>query len=258
MEGLHFMQEHPCAIFTNDDKGDYFIRNQCFIQSLKTMENLMDINAFIIDCQNKQILYATQECFTFFGLKAAKNNHLKFDFLDNYICPKEFHRVAKVNFMILDFFYSLPEERRKHCYSTHDFKLKKENYTTVMNLKLSVLDMTECGNLRLSLCVLNHYSIQNKPCNTYIKMLDTGTVYELIPSSLKFVEVKTQKLTSKANMIIKLASNGKTEAEIADKLRISVNTVKYHKKQIFYRIGVKNMAEAIQWANNQKKMIKMT
>jgi len=77
-----------------------------------------------------------------------------------------------------------------------------------------------------------------------------------LPYSQKFVEVQTQKLTSKANLIIKLASNGKTEAEIANELGISINTVKYHKRQIFARIGVKNIAEAIQWSNNQKKMVK--
>lgn len=87
-------------------------------------------------------------------------------------------------------------------------------------------------------------------------MLDTGAVYEFIPSSQRFVEVKTQKLTSKADMVIKLASKGKTEVEIAKELKISINTVKYHKRQIFARLGVKNIAEAIQWTNNQKKMIK--
>lgn len=256
MEELHFMQEHPSERFTNEDKADYSEKNKCFIQSLNTMENLMDLNAFIIDNQNKQILYATQECFSFFGQKVTKNNYLEFDFLDNYICPLEIHRIAIINFVILDFFYSLPKNRRKHFHCTHDFKLKIGNNVTSMNIKLSVLDITKSGELRLSLCILSHNPIHNKSCNTYIKMLDTGTVYELLPSSLKFVEVKTQKLTSKANLIIKLASNGRTEAEIAKELKISINTVKYHKRQIFARIGVKNIAEAIQWANKQKKIIK--
>lgn len=256
MEELHFMQKHPNEIFADEDKIDYSERNKCFIQSLKTMENLMDINAFIIDNQNKQILHATQECFSLFTQKATEKKHLEFDFLDNFVCPQEIHRIAKMNFIILDFFYSLPKKRRKHFHCTHDFRLQIGNRITLMNIKLSVLDITEGGELRLSLCVLNHTPIHNKSCNTYIKMLDTGTVYELIPSSLKFVEVKTQKLTSKANLIIKLASNGKTEVEIAQELKISINTVKYHKRQIFARIGVKNIAEAIQWANKQKKIIK--
>ena len=39
-------------------------------------------------------------------------------------------------------------------------------------------------------------------------------------------------------------------------LGISLPTFKYHKKKIFARIGVKNTAEAIQWMNNQKKLVK--
>lgn len=256
MEELHFMQEHPSEKLTNQDKTDYSEKNKCFIQSLKTMENLMDINAFIIDNPNKQILYATQECFSFFSREVTKSNQLEFNFLDHYICSQEIHRIAKMNFTILDFFYSLPKKRRKSFHCTHDFRLQIGNRFTLMNIKLSVLDITENEELRLSLCILSHNPIPDKSCNTYIKMLDTGTVYELILSSLKFVEVKTQKLTSKANLIIKLASNGRTEAEIAQELKISINTVKYHKRQIFAQIGVKNIAEAIQWANKQKKMIK--
>lgn len=256
MEEIHFMQDHPNERITKEDQVDYSERNKCFIQSLKTMENLMDINAFIIDCQNKEILYATKECLSLFARKTAKMSQLEFDFLDDYLSPDEIHRIATINFSILDFYYSLPEKRRLNCYSTHDFRIKIKNNIALMNLKVSVLDLTECGDLRLSLCILSHKTFHNKPCGTYMKMLDTGTVYELIPSSLKFVEVKTQKLTSKANSILKLASNGKTEIEIANSLGISINTVKYHKRQIFARIGVKNTAEAIQWANNQKKMIK--
>lgn len=72
MEELHFMQKHPSEIFPNEDKIDYSEKNKCFIQSLKTMENLMDMNAFIIDNLNKQILYATQEFFPFLLKKQLK------------------------------------------------------------------------------------------------------------------------------------------------------------------------------------------
>lgn len=111
--------------------------------------------------------------------------------------------------------------------------------------------------MRLTLCVISTLT-SGKPGHAYIKMTDTGTVYEYMPVSQRFVEVKTQKLTSKANQVLKMASHGRTEPEIAQELGISINTVKYHKKQIFARLGVRNIAEAIYWSSNQKKLVKET
>ena len=125
----------------------------------------------------------------------------------------------------------------------------------LINQKITILDLTNDGVIRLTLCVIS-YPTAEKPGNAYLKLNDNSVVWQYIPSIDKFVEVKTQRLTSKAMKILKLASNGKTETEIAEILGISIPTVKYHKKKIFARIGVKNTAEAIQWMNNQKKLVK--
>ncbi len=118
-----------------------------------------------------------------------------------------------------------------------------------------MLDLTNDGALRLGLCVIS-FPTAEKPGNAYVKMNDNSVVYQYMPSSGKFVEVKTQKLTPRATSILKLASNGKTDAQTAELLGLSLYTVKWHKKQIFARLGVKNTAEAIQWMNNQKRLVK--
>ncbi len=126
----------------------------------------------------------------------------------------------------------------------------------LMNQKVTILDLTNDGVIRLGLCVIS-YPTTDKPGNAYVKLNDNSAVLQYIPSTHTFVEVKTQRLTPKSMTLLKLASNGKTEAEIAEKLGISIHTVKYHKKKkIFAQIGVKNTAEAIQWMNNQKKLVK--
>lgn len=256
MEKLHFVQSHPNHTFSEEDKTDYSEQDKYFIQCLKAIENMMDIDAYIIDYKNKRVLYATKSCSFYFGKDVNEHSFFGIQHLDKILLPEEVSRISIVNSKVYDFFYSLPKERRLKCYFTQDYKIAARNGDAVLiNHRGSILSLTEEGALRLTLCVIS-YPTSDKVGNAYIKMLDTGLVYEFIPSSQRFVEVKTQKLTPKADMIIKLASNGKTESEIAKELGISINTVKYHKQQIFSRIGVRNIAEAIQWANNQKKMIK--
>ena len=251
----HFVQWHPLHIFSEDDKTNYSDRDACFIQSLKRMEQIMDINAYIIDFKNQRILYATKGCSIFLGNTQIDSNSYKgLKCMDRIIHPEDLTHLATINRIVYDFFYALPEERRLKGYFTQDFRVQvNPNKTVLINHRGTVLDLTKDGVLRLTLCVISHPT-GNKPGKAYIKMTDTNTAYEYIQSAQKFIEVKTQKLTSKSTSVLELASNGKSEAQIAEILGISINTVKYHKKKIFAQTETKNITEAVQWMNNQKRL----
>ncbi len=166
--------------------------------------------------------------------------------------------ITRCNAKVFEYFYSLPLHKRLkfNGYFTYDISIEdKKGKMSLINKKITILDLTNDGVIRLGLCVIS-YPTTEKPGNAYLKLNDNSIVLQYMPSIDKFVEVKTQRLTSKAMTILKLASNGKTEMEISEILGISLSTVKYHKKEIFTRIGVKNTAEAIQWMNNQKRLVK--
>lgn len=219
------------------------------------MESMMDIDAYIIDYINDRILYATHNSIVRKLVNKIGNPFKSLDYLDEFIVPEEHSRLSVVNSKVYEFLYSLPLNRRWNLYFTQDYRIKGAyNKSVLINHKGGILDLTNSGALRLTLCI-NSYPTHDKPGNSYIKMTDTNTVYEYITGSGKFIEVKTQKLTSKALSVLELASNGKSEQQIAYELGISLHTVKYHKKRIFAQTGAKNTAEAIQWMNNQKKLI---
>ncbi len=253
-----FVQTHPSHFFDKSDTFDYSERDHYFIQCLKAIEALMDIDAYILDYKNEEILYATKDCSIYSGNSLENIKKQGLHYYDKIIVSDDVDMLIPTNSIVFDFFYSLPMNKRRNFngYYTHDFRIRnKKGKIILINHKITILDLTNDGKIRLGLCVIS-YPTNDKPGNAYLKMNDNSVVYQYMPSANKFVEVKTQKLTSRAMTILKLASNGKTEAEIAKQLDISIFTVKYHKKKIFSRIGVKNIAEAIQWMNNQKKLVK--
>ena len=191
----------------------------------------MDIDAYIFDLKNRRILYATKGSLILLGKNPLNSDgYLGLDYMDKMIHSEDLPNIADINRIVYDFFYALPENRRLNGYFTQDFRVQmKPNKTVLINNRGTVLDLTKDGVLRLTLCVISHPT-GNKSGNAHIKMTDTNTVYEFIKSAQKFIEVKTQKLTYKAASVLELASNGKSEAQIAETLGISINTVKYHKK----------------------------
>ena len=62
-----FVSSHPSHVFDTEDSIDYSERNQHFIQCLKALEALMDIDAYILDYMNKKILYVTKGSSLFLG-----------------------------------------------------------------------------------------------------------------------------------------------------------------------------------------------
>jgi DNA-binding CsgD family transcriptional regulator len=64
-------------------------------------------------------------------------------------------------------------------------------------------------------------------------------------------KVKKFDLTEREEEILLLISKGHTNKEIAEKMFVSVNTIKTHTKNIFIKLDVKNRTQAAKKAQNQ-------
>jgi len=56
------------------------------------------------------------------------------------------------------------------------------------------------------------------------------------------------KITNRERDIIKLFAAGKTQKEISEIMKISLNTVNTHRKNIFKKIGVTKLSELVKFA----------
>ena len=255
METPTFIPTHPAHVFDPADTFDYSERDSHFIQTLKAAEALKDLDAYILDFKNEKILYATRNCSLLMGNTLEDINTYGMRYYEQIVLPEDVGLLAQANVRVLDMFYAFPPEERPEAYYTFDLRMRgPKGMTVLVNHKITVLDLTVGGILRLGLCVIS-FPTGDRPGNAYLKMNDSSIVLQVM-STGQLAEVNTQKLTPKEMTILRLASNGKTETEIAKQLGISLYTVKWHKKQVFARLGVRNIAEAIQWMNNQKRLIK--
>lgn len=61
-----------------------------------------------------------------------------------------------------------------------------------------------------------------------------------------FQEKKLKELSARENNVLTLLSEGKSYAVIGEELNVSLNTIKYHIRNIYEKLHVKNKVEAIQ------------
>ena len=77
-----------------------------------------------------------------------------------------------------------------------------------------------------------------------IKMISEGNSY-LDPRVTSHVLAPRQRLTKREREVIRLVAEGKTNKQIADKLRITERTVKFHMTSLFNKLGAENRAQAV-------------
>ena len=56
------------------------------------------------------------------------------------------------------------------------------------------------------------------------------------------------KLSNRQLEVMELCYNGASDEEIAERLFLSLQTIKYHKKVVYRKLGLHNMAEFIKYA----------
>lgn len=121
----------------------------------------------------------------------------------------------------------------------------------LVNHKLAPMFLTEDGQVWKALCAV---SLSNNTSSGNVVLSKEGSdeiwKYDLIED--KWEKSEKLKLSSREYEILSLYTSGHTISEIADKLFITADTVKFHRKKLFEKIGVSNIAEALSYAKTNK------
>ncbi len=99
----------------------------------------------------------------------------------------------------------------------------------------------------LGVCMLT-YSARKRPGNALVKLPQADEHYEYRHDG--WVQAKNSHLTNMEKVVIVNSINGKSIKDIAKILSVSIVTVKAHRTNIFKKLRVKNITEAVQYAED--------
>jgi LuxR family maltose regulon positive regulatory protein len=91
-------------------------------------------------------------------------------------------------------------------------------------------------------------SEHKKSGNVSIRMLDEPSRFDYSFSRHRFIPSEPVVLSERGKQVFDLIVQNCPNVEIASRLDISYNTVKFHKKNIYSKTGIKNSMEAIRYA----------
>ncbi|MBS1592590.1 MAG: helix-turn-helix transcriptional regulator [Bacteroidetes bacterium] len=205
---------------------------------------------YIIDYYKQGFMYVSDNPLFLCGETARDVRKLGYEFYAKHVPPDELTMLLEINEAGFNFYYNIPVFDRLNYTISYDFHLMQPNKRlTLINHKLTPLVLDEDNNIWLALCVVTHSS-NNTAGNIIIAKKGENKRFEYDRTLKEWITQKRIKFSPKEKEVLALSAQGYTMDEIANKLELTGDTIKFHKKNIFKKLHVKNMVEALSCATN--------
>lgn len=222
-----------------------------YLDVVDTFARLTYESVYVIDYQSMMFEYVSENPLFLCGHTPADVQKMGYEFYFKNVPEKDLEMLGIINESGFDFYERLHTDEKKKYSITYDFHLIKDEKKMLINHKLTPLMLTSDGKLWKALCVvsISHYK---ETGNVYIYKQGSNEMWTLDMQTRAWQKSNKATLTKKETEILQLHAQGLTISEIADKLCVAPDTVKYYRRRIFERLNVKNIFEALSYAVNSK------
>lgn len=226
-----------------------YSRTSEYIRSAEAFSRSTYQSVYIIDYFKHNFLYVAPNPMFLCGLSPEQMMKLGYRFYLEYVPQKELALLLELNRGGFSFFNRIPEEERKDWYIQYDFHILNRGHAILINHKLTPLALTSDRRIWLALCVVSA-SNHTTPGHIEIHHVGSNEFYEFNMVTKRWDKRSMPKLTDGEKSVITLSIQGYTMSEIGDKMCLSPETIKKYRKQIFEKLDVRNISEAIMSATN--------
>lgn len=232
---------------------DNYLLIKQYILALKAVSKLINLGFYIIDYNKQEFLYVSDDPLFLSGYEQEEVLKMGYEFYNKVVPPKDLEMLVEMNDKAFNFFYNLPAKRRDKGFISYDFRLKRKDHGNeiLINQKLTPLILTETGNIWFALCLVS-LSVAEKPGNVFIMLHDKGERFDYDFTRKQFKPAKIKHLSKREKDVLHLMIQGDSACEISQKLFISEETVKFHKRNILRNLNVKTAMEAVYVATINK------
>lgn len=207
---------------------------------------------YVIDYEKKGFEYVSENPLFLCGYTPEEVKEMGYEFYFKNVPPQDLELLLKINTIGFDLYEQVALEERKKYTISYDFLLKTEAGNTILiNQKLTPVFLTEEGKVWKAICMISLSPEQN---SGNIKVYKTGdsTVLKYNLSKDYWEKQEETQLSEREKEIIRLSIRGYTINSIADQVHLSPDTIKFHRKKLFEKLGVANISEAIVYATNNR------
>lgn len=244
------------GLFTRNNLGtvpdiDRFEQKD-YLEAVKSFARLTYESIYVIDYENMTFEYVSENPLFLCGYSPEEVRNLGYGFYFKNVPENDLEMLNLINEAGFDFFRMLPGDEKKQYSINYDFHLvNKDGGHILINHKLTPLFLTSEGKLWKAMCIVS-ISHHKNAGNICIYKQGTDEMWKLDLKNNVWRKSEKPKLTKRETEILRLYAQGLTINQIAEKIFVAPDTVKYYRRRIFECLNVSNIIEALSYAVNNK------
>jgi len=219
---------------------------QSYVRLADAFSQLTYQTIYFIDYYKRGFHYVSENPLFLCGKTAKQVLAAGYQFYMENVPEKDLQLLLEINDAGNKFFSKLPIAEKLDYSISYDFRLKQPNgHLILINHKLTPLALDKDGKIWIALCVVSLASHDKPGSIVMVKNSAQKKALEYKLTTKKWTERKDVKLNGQEKEILILSVQGFTVKEIADRLFLSADTIKFHKKNIFKKLNATNISAAI-------------
>jgi len=223
-----------------------------YLEVIKAFSRTIYTGIYVIDYKKNKFEYVSENPLFLCGHTAEEVKEMGIRFYFKNVPQPDLDLILEINSVGFNFYNEIALKERK-CYTLScDFHLKnQEGEIILINQKITPLFLTDDGKIWKAICIV---SLSSERYSGNIKIYKRGGAgvfkYDLEEGIWNFTE--KLKLSRREKEVLGFSIRGFTINEVARVMNVSPDTVKFHRKKIYRKLGVANISEAIVFATNNK------
>jgi len=227
-----------------------YVQVHPYIEFAKSLSQVTYQSIYLIDYYKKGFAYVSNNPIFLCGKTSNQVLRDGYLFYLKNVPNEDLELLLKINMAGFSFLSNILKEDRLSYSISYDFHLQQRNkHLVLINHKLTPLLLDKDANIWIALCVVS-LSSNSESGNIKIKRKDENKVYQFDLTGDKWLEQTIPKLNSQEREILILSGQGFTMEKIAKELFLSIDTIKFHKKNLFKKLSTRSISEAIAAATN--------
>jgi DNA-binding CsgD family transcriptional regulator len=226
-------------------------KTDILIDSFNAISRMTNKSLYIVDYYKKKLLYVSTNPLFLCGNSVEEVLKQSYMFYLKHVPEQEQAMLMEINRAGFEFYSKIPIEERLDYTISYNFHLMTDKKEILINHNLTPICLTDDGKIWLSACIVS-LPTQNKVGNIEMRKINEATIWKYSLESHCWKEDKGINLSERERDILSLSAQGYIMKEIADRLCLSLDTIKFHKRKLFVKLEIKSITEAVAFAKNHK------
>lgn len=222
-----------------------------YLEVISAFTRITYKSVYVIDYQKKIFEYVSDNPLFLCGHTPEEVLELGYAFYFKNVKKEDLDLLLAINEAGFNFYETIPVGDRKQYSISYDFHLIHNNKEILINQKLTPIFLAADGKIWKAMCII---SLSSKDHSGNISVFKHGSdeVWHYEVNGKSWHKEQKIKLTERELEILRLYAQGLKITDIASKLFVSSDTVKFHRRRLFDKINVQNITEALSYATNNK------